>query len=187
METLPEISPGTTSVHVRLLQRFYCDGSAIHDKSASSHWRDYATRFSVRSEGDAIELLGCGFGGSDKSTFIARFFALVGNMLHLATLGLPNLRSNVRDAKVVVKRIGLTFSQDAFRQVCTLNLLERYLEPKAPDRILVIGDGHGILSALLHARYPSAQIFLADLGAVLFFSGLPSAKGLSRCIASTDG
>ena len=39
----------------------------------------------------------------------------------------------------------------------------------SPNRILIIGDGHGILSALLHMQYPKAQIFLVDLGAVLLF------------------
>ena len=34
---------------------------------------------------------------------------------------------------------------------------------------MIIGDGHGILSALLHTRFPSARIVLVDLGSVLFF------------------
>jgi len=96
-------------------------------------------------------------------------FAQAGNMLHLAYLGLPGLLKDIRVAKVVVQRMGLVFSQDAFRQVCTLNLLVRQIQTTSPDRILIIGDGHGILSALLHTRYPDARIFLVDLDSVLFF------------------
>lgn len=42
--------------------------------------------------------------------------------------------------------------------------------------ILVIGDGHGILSALLHNRFPSARILLVDLGATLLFQAVYLAK-----------
>jgi hypothetical protein len=80
-----------------------------------------------------------------------------------------NLRRDIAGASDVIARMGLAFSQDAFRQVCTFNLLTKYFTLDQPDRILVIGDGHGILSALLHQRYPAAQIFLVDLGSVLFF------------------
>lgn len=170
MSARAETAPETTALYERLFRRFYADGNVHHDESASSHWREFAEKFTVRkTAGSNFELVGYGFGGSGNTSFFARLSALVGNMLHLATLRLPNLQEDVRGAKVVVKRMGLVFSQDAFRQVCTLNLLDRHLGRQAQNRILVIGDGHGILSALLHARYPSAQIYLADLGSVLFF------------------
>lgn len=160
----------TISVSQRLFHRFYSDGHAIADKSASSHWTDYAKNFSVLSVENGFELAGYGFGGSGNRSLFARISAWVGNALHLIQLATPNLRQDVRDAKHVVARMGLEFSQDAFRQVCTLNLLASRLSAGVPpDRILVIGDGHGILSALLHSRYPTAQIFLADLGSVLLF------------------
>lgn len=82
---------------------------------------------------------------------------------------MPDSRQDVVHARATVERMGLVFSQDAFRQACTLNLLASHLGSVAPERILVIGDGHGILSALLHVRYPNARIFLAHLGPVLLF------------------
>lgn len=158
------------SVHHRLFQRFYNNGKATSDKSASSHWIEFARKFSVRSVENDFELVGYGFGGSGSYGLSARISAWVSNTLHLTYLAMPGLRQDVRDAKEVVAQMGLAFSGDAFRQACTLNLVASQLKSGAsPDRILVIGDGHGILSALLHRRYPTAQIFLADLGSVLFF------------------
>ena len=158
-------------VYYQLYMRFYSNGNVVMDTSASSHWQECARHFEVFPNGENnFKLAGYGFGSSGSSSLPARVFDWVGNMLHLAYLGLPGLRNDIREAKGVVQRMGLAFSQDAFRQVCTLNLLVRQMQTsKAPDRILIIGDGHGILSALLHTQYPDARIFLADLGSVLFF------------------
>jgi hypothetical protein len=161
----------SNTVYNRLYQRFYSNGNAVIDSSASSHWQECARHFEVRSiDEDHFDLAGYGFGLSGSWSFPARVISWAGNTLHMAYLGLPGLRQNVRGAKGVVQRMGLVFSQDAFRQVCTLNLLVRQMQTtQNPERILIIGDGHGILSALLHTCYPSARIFLADLGSVLFF------------------
>lgn len=158
-------------VHYRLYDRFYSSGGeAVIDASASSHWQEYARSFSVRSVADDSKFAGYGFGGSGSDTLSARMLAWIGNALHLACLDLPNLRRDVREAKEVIRRMGLVFSQDAFRQVCTLNLLARQMQTmQAPKRVLIIGDGHGILSALIHSRFPTARIVLIDLGSVLFF------------------
>lgn len=160
----------SASVHQRLFKRFYRNGVANLDKAASSHWTEFSKNFHVRSVDNDFEANGYGFGSSGNSGLFARFSAWVANTLHLSYLSLPGLRQDVRDAKAVVARMGLAFSLDAFRQTCTLNLLASHLSSEGvPERILIIGDGHGILSALFHHHYPTARIFLADLGSVLFF------------------
>ena len=159
-------------VYVQLYKRFYSNGNAVIDTSASSHWQKYTQYFKVlQIDETQFDLAGYGFGSSGSNNLIARFLAFAVNTLHLASLGMPDLRLDVRMAKRVVQSMGLAFSNDAFRQVCTLNLLDRYMKSNAsrPKRILIIGDGHGIFSALFHTRYPDARIFLADLGSVLFF------------------
>jgi hypothetical protein len=170
MSVQGEITVPRPFVHHRLFQRFYKNGKATSDKAASSHWIEFAKKFSVRPVENDFELAGYGFGESSSYGLSAQISAWVGNMFHMTYLAMPDLRQDVRDAKEVVAKMGLAFSADAFRQACTLNFLASQLKSGAPpDRILVIGDGHGILSALLHRRYPAAQIFLADLGSVLFF------------------
>ena len=165
--------------YYRLYERFYKDGKALLDRSASGHWRECARHFKITDCGrDDLQAVGYGFGSSDSIRYSDRLFALAGNGIRMAGLKVPGLTKRVRDAKTVVRRMGLWFSQDAFRQVCTLTLIEKQLAPMAtPKRILIIGDGPGILSALLHASYPSAEIFLIDLGSVLFFQAYNHHRG----------
>lgn len=177
-------------VHEQLFQRYYSNGLALPDKSASSHWSELATRFLVRPVKNGFELAGYGFGGSGSTSLLARIEARVGNALQLKMRTTLGLRRDVHIAKEVVARMELAFSQDAFRQVCTLNLLEKYFSSvDQPNRILVIGDGHGVLSALLHQRYPKAKIFLVDLGSVLFFQAYHLQKAYpdtSQALASNN-
>ena len=123
----------------KLYQRFYNNGNAIIDAAASSHWQECAKKFEVCSFGEEhFEVIaGYGFGTSGNSRLLSRLFNWIGNMVHLAYLGLPGLWQDVQKAKQVVKRTGLSFSQDAFRQDCTLNLLVRQMQTtQAPDRVL---------------------------------------------------
>ena len=134
---------------------------------------------------DNFDLAGYGFGTSSSGGVVTQLCSLIGNAIHMAYLRAPGLSSDVRLAKPIVWQMGLLFSQDAFRQVCTVNLLARYLHStELPKRILVIGDGHGILSALLHARYPEAKICLIDLGAVLFFQAFHLRKAFPQATQS---
>lgn len=140
--------------------------------------------FVVRSANGNLELAGYGFGTSEGTSLASRVCSWVGNALHMAFLRMPNLRSDVRIARFIVRRMGLQFSQDAFRQVCTVNLLARHLAAagESPEGILVIGDGHGILSALLHDRFPKARIYLVDLGPVLLFQAVNLQKAFPEAL-----
>ena len=182
-------------VYHRLHKRFYNDSQAVIGKSASAHWQEFSRRFVVRKiGGEKFYRAGYGFGASDSKGFINSICSYIGNYFSLAFLKSPGLRHDVNQAKWLVKRMDLVFSQDAFRQVCTLNFLNRYSNLiTEPRKILIIGDGHGILTALLKARFPSARFILIDLGSVLFFQSYYLSKafpGASQIIAdeaATDG
>ena len=159
----------TNSSAYPLFIRFFNNGEPVIDAAASSHWQAFAKKFDVRlHDGQIVLASGYGFGTCGSVGF-GNIFDLFANKFHLLNLRIPTLKDDVLKAQLIVKRMGLRFSQDAFRQVCTLNLIVRTFGASAPANILVIGDGYGILSALLHDRYPDAKIFLADLGSVLFF------------------
>ena len=158
----------------RLYKQFYDSGSATTDVTqASSHWKDFSKNFSVKvdTNGNVESVKGYGFGGSGNHDLNARVSARIGNEMILAHLSYPGLSAQVKQAKKLVASMGLSFSQDAFRQVCTKYFLQKQLEKtgNSLNSILLIGDGHGILSALLHEQYPNTKIFLIDLGATLFF------------------
>jgi hypothetical protein len=154
----------------RLYKEYYTDGNVILDNAASSHWQHFSKNISANSLGDNFQLSGYGFGESERSSLLVRISSWISIFLHLRRLPRHGISKHLKSAKEIVKKMGLYFSLDAFRQVCTLSLLGSHIgSSNSPNRILIIGDGHGILSALLHVQYPKAQIFLVDLGAVLLF------------------
>ena len=171
-------------VHERLFQRFYTNGKRNIDLSASSHWKEFSKNFSVaQGNNDKFTFKGYGFGGQASGGVISRIFTVIGNILQLVSLNDRGLRKDLRAAKKIVRKMGLSFSQDAFRQVCTVNLLKKHFTER--DKIynfFVIGDGPGILSAILHVCFPNARIILADLGSVLFFQSIQLNKAFPEFV-----
>jgi len=159
------------TVATSLYHEFYDRQKAGESGEASSHWKAFSKNFEVvfDESGQIVKLKGYGFGGSDDSRLQARLTASIGNELQLQVLRWPGLRTEMRQARELVRRMGLFFSQDAFRQACTRSFLREHIAQLRVENILIIGDGHGILAALLHQEYPQANIFLIDLGATLFF------------------
>lgn len=68
-------------------------------------------------------------------------------------------------ARATACRMGLAFTQDSVRQLCTLVLLQPYITPQS--RLLLIGDGFGLLAGLIRATYPTADVALVDLSFTL--------------------
>jgi hypothetical protein len=155
-----------------LVERYYRDGSP--DPQASSHWRRYSSEFSVETDGagNVVKLSGVGFGIVERGEFHESLFNSACVASHLAWLR-PRRRilASWRTTQAVCRAMGIDATFDAFRQACTFELLDRFLPGRARDgvRALVIGDGHGTLSALLKTQWPAAQVTLVDLGRTLLF------------------
>jgi SAM-dependent methyltransferase len=120
---------------------------------ASSHWRAYLREL------DPERLTGAGFG----------HLALTGWRKWQAELAcasfavsFPAGRRYRSAASRTARRMALAMSQDAYRQVLTVQLLERYGVLPA-DRVLCIGDGYGFLSGLLLELDACRHITLVDL------------------------
>lgn len=163
------------SVASRLFRTYYRDGKA-RPIGASSHWSEFSEHFDVEvdAEGGIVRLAGYGFGESHRTGMAHRVLAQVGIAVQRATLQIAGLGAAVSRGRNMVRARGLDYSLDAFRQTCTARLLSERLDASVfsrrhPDVIMAIGDGHGILSALLHLMYPGAQIWLVDLGPTLVF------------------
>lgn len=153
----------------KLYDEFYDKGKAKQSSKMSSHWSKYSKYFFLSNdkEGD-VRLLGFGFGESDQKPSLGGR-ALGWLEIFLKTfLYFPNkeMARLILWGRQIVQRMNLYFGQDAFRHLCVLVLLKKNL-PSAPRKILVIGDGPGILSAYLHSTWPETQIFLVDLGVTL--------------------
>ena len=164
----------TPDIVKRLYLDFHNDPvTGTHSPEASSHWKDFSKYSKVEADvdGNIKTIKGFGFGGSDDSRLAAKLVAGIGNQLMMAGLPYSGISADVKRSKQLVRSMGLYFSQDAFRQACTRFFLKNEIDKlKLPIRnILIIGDGFGVLAALMHQQYPEANIFLIDLGVTLFF------------------
>jgi SAM-dependent methyltransferase len=124
-----------------------------HVHGASSHWRAYLLH------SDAYGLKGVGFGHMALSGW-RRWQAEVACRLFARSFPVP--RSYHAAARRSAARMGLTVSQDAYRQVLTARLLERHGVLPA-ERVLCIGDGYGFLAGLLQELNACAHATLVDL------------------------
>lgn len=163
-----------TDIANQLYNRFYGKDRIAADKGqVSAHWKNFSAKFNVKRDagGKITAIKGYGFGGSDDDRFLAKIRTAVGNALQLSQLRYPGLEETVSEAKKTVRLMGLTFSQDALRQAYTCYFLKKHISENSINikKILLIGDGHGILAALMSQQFPDAKIFLMDLGVTLFF------------------
>ncbi len=69
----------------------------------------------------------------------------------------------------VAKRMGLAFTYDCFRQMCSLALIKKYMKESRKLNTVIIGDGYGFLASLIKEIYPGSRILLVDLGKILLF------------------
>jgi len=141
----------------------------------SSHWKEYTQRFRIRVDaaGFPTELVGYGFGHLQVPSLPHQLLSLGGVLVDLTRL--PNkldLIYNIGAAWGLARRMGLSFTHDAFRQVCSLSLIKQNLSEGHQQkrmRILIIGDGYGFLGSLFKEIFPNSSIVLVDLGKVLMF------------------
>jgi hypothetical protein len=84
-------------------------------------------------------------------------------------------------AHSLARRIGLAFSYDCFRQVCSLDLIMSQRPNKERLSIINIGDGYGFLSALIKDLFPNSLICLVDIGKTLLFQAYYCQKAHPEC------
>jgi len=153
---------------------YYLKESSV-DEQVSSHWKEYSEKlnFSLDETGLPVEVAGYGFGDLEVRKIPYQILCFLGMLSYLFML--PNRRDVIRIMRIarpLCRRIGLSFAQDAFRQVCTLALIERHLSPAQREgklRVIMIGDGYGFLASLFKERFPNSSIVLVDLGKILVF------------------
>ena len=160
---------------IKTLHHLYYVVDASPKKHISSHWKKYSQNFKFQLGGDGLpsEVSGYGFGDCEVRKHPYQFLSSLSILCYLAMFSNRlDLIRIMRMARPVCRRMGLTFGQDAFRQVCSLALIERHLLPiqrENPLRAIIIGDGYGVLASLLKEIFPKSTIVLVDFGKVLLF------------------
>ncbi len=160
---------------IKNLYQIYYVKEGSGDGQGSSHWRQYSHNLEINlgTAGVPAEMVGYGFGDLQIDSLPYQALSLVAVLIHLARL--PNrldLIFTIPVAWRLAHRMGLSFTQDVFRQLCALALIKRNmssLQRKKRLRILMIGDGYGFLASLFKETYPNSTIVLVDLGKVLLF------------------
>lgn len=169
------LTPAASALVLRLHETYYMQESTPQHV-VSSHWRKMhaLANVSVGPEG-LRELTGVGFGDMNPSAK-----ASVLNAAQIALYrasGRLASREAVEAVRRVVRRMGLPFSYDVFRQACTLSLLADRLG----ERVVCIGDGYGVLGAAIREFAPHVQVTFVDLGKTLLFQAYYSSKAHPNC------
>jgi hypothetical protein len=175
------VSHATSSEIAAALYAAYFQTPVMNVHGMSSHWRAYARQSEVRVDtaGVPVAALGVGFGDMNTrrlgNTVLTPLAALLQGVSHPARgFVLPALRLT----RQTTRKARLVFNQDAVRQAMTVAFLESHLRGETLRRILLIGDGYGVLGAALAHRYPSAQVVFIDLGRSLLFQALTCGRAV---------
>ncbi len=160
-----------------LFESYFLEEADSQDTEfTSSHWKYFGDQYNVQadSEGNLTALEGIGFGHVKWSGLKSR---LIDQLLTLSMIAeTPNRLEIIRLRSVASKicqRIGLDATTDLLRQLFGLNLVKKNLSATGIDgsklRVLMIGDGYGILSAVVKTLYPESTVVMVDIGKTLLF------------------
>ena len=159
-----------------LLDNYYASGINPDDSElVSSHWKHYSNYFGVEtnSKGELVSLSGTAFGVCQWTGLAHRALDQACVLSHL--LQIPHGRE-ILTLKPLALRIcnamGIDPTLDVYRQVFSLDLLRRNLPHELlSNRIyfVMIGDGYGVLSALIKSVFPNSTIAMVDIGKTLLF------------------
>ncbi len=84
----------------------------------------------------------------------------------------------------ICRRMGIAPTYDFFRQVCSLALLEEAIPAQihsARPRVLMIGDGLGVLASLFRSVFAQSTLVLVDIGKSLLFQAYYCQRAHPEC------
>lgn len=134
------------------------------ESTRSAYWEHELGNFSVAADGTVV--------GKTALGNVSRKLSLPRNVLHyLLQRPLCRFASAYRDfadcehlGRLVAARQGRQFNYDMLRQVFALALIRHHLTLGAPgDCNLVIGDGYGVMAALLMLHAPHRRTIVVNL------------------------
>ncbi len=162
----------------------------------SSHWREMHHRTVARvadgaaiSEAGKLELSGHGFGNIQNCHPIQLPLEWLTSFSYwLLSEKKSELAEGIGVLRKLFKRIGpefrLKMTFDAVRQVLVWNTVRPYLPRRGALRWVLVGDGYGVLSALIKEFQPDAKLFLIDLPKTLVFQSVYVQKMHPLCTHS---
>jgi len=165
-----------------LYEDYYLKEEKAQEKYISSHWVIQKEKMKVETDddGNVVSVGGIGFTGLKTKNRLTKWSNYLCILSYLAWLPhRPALLKLIFASLRVCRAMGFYFSYDCFRQVCSLELIMRYMSDEMKRKrltFLIVGDGYGFLSALLKAVYPDSTIVLVDIGRTLLFQAFHCRK-----------
>lgn len=137
---------------------------AADDPAASSHWRDCHAKFSYEN-GKLSGLTGFDGFTRRRGPGHQLIHDLMQGSYKRHAAGYDAWRSSFATARSMSRRIGGIFDLAHLRHAATLGLLDSYRAIRPPA--LVIGDGYGLMTALLVERKHDIQVVCINLAKTL--------------------
>ncbi|MCZ6894592.1 MAG: hypothetical protein O7H40_11180 [Gammaproteobacteria bacterium] len=132
------------------------------EQSRSAFWQAEMDSFAINAKGEfkGDALLG-NMGGRD------RLRSALHQILQTPIRRMGRPFGTFRDCLGIAQRVALRqkrlFTLDVLRQALSLALIREHVSPSAADALVVIGDGFGVMTALLRAAFPSNTVVVCNL------------------------
>jgi hypothetical protein len=140
------------------------------EADTSSHWKRYGAETVVARKGGRLVLEGVGFGSVHQGKTGVLYW-LERLTYARAAASLKSHRRIWRMTKRLAADLSLGLTYDVWKYSMALATLADHWEAHAlsPRTFALIGDGYGVLGALIHRLLPEARLYFIDLPKILVF------------------
>ncbi len=139
-------------------------GADADEESRSAYWEYEVGNFSVAADGTMTGQTTLGNVSRRVSPLRNAVHRILQRPLWRFASAFPDLADSERLGRLVARRQNRQFNYDMLRQSFSLALIRHYLDLNNPDECnLVIGDGYGVMSALLLMHAPHRRTLIANL------------------------
>ena len=134
------------------------------EKSRSSYWEKEVRNFTVTQDGVMSGSTTLGNASEKVSLLRNLAHSLLQFPLRRFAAEFPSLKDSERLGRLIARRQNRQFTYDMLRQCFTLALVRHYLSLESnEDCNLVIGDGYGVMAALLLLHAPHRRTIIVNL------------------------
>lgn len=134
------------------------------ESSRSAYWEHEVGNFSVDADGTMVGWTTLGNVSRKMSPLRDAAHYLLQRPLCRFAAGYPDFADCEHLGRLVAARQGRQFNYDMLRQVFSLALIRHHLGLDTPGECnLVIGDGYGVMTALLMLHAPHRRVITANL------------------------
>ena len=134
------------------------------EENRSSFWQLELQNFTFTQDGKMDGLICIGSLSGKKNNLVGLFHWLLQLPYRFISINSHNARQSCKLARQVARQQNRAFTQDMLRQALSIAIIQDNVERlKIRGINLVIGDGFGVMTALLKLLYPNRQVIVVNL------------------------